>query len=85
MIRFGCDPEWVLDLDMMAFNTLVETVMRLHNQQLLDEAYTARLVAHDEGKNFNKHLKSLKKLAGVAMKQDGDAMIADLSRAGNMR
>ena len=70
---------------MMAFDALVETVMRLHNQQLFDEAYTARLVAHDDGKKFDKHLKDLKKLAGVAAKSDGDAMIADLSRAGNMR
>ena len=85
LIRYGCDPEWMLDLDMLAFNSLVETAMRLHSQQLLDDAYTARLVAHDDGKVFKEHIDSLKKLAGVNEKQDGNALVSDLSRAGNLR
>lgn len=81
LIRFGCDPEWVLNLDMLAFNQLAETAMRLHHKQQLDETYQARLAAQDDGKVYKKHMDGLQKLCRTGSAEpDGDTLISDLSR-----
>ena len=83
LIRFGCDPNWLLDLDMLAFSSLSDTAMRLDAQQQVDVAYRDRLVAHDDGKGFSKYLKGLQKQAGKNG-SDGDDLISDLTQMGAM-
>ena len=83
LIRFGCDPNWLLDLDMLAFSSLSDTAMRLDAQKQADVAYQDRLVAHDDGKGFSKYLKSLQKQAGKNS-SDGDDLISDLTQMGAM-
>ena len=85
LIRFGCDPNWLLDLDMLAFSSLSETAMRLDFQQQADTAYRDRIVAHDDGKGFSTYLKKLQKQAGGTTGADGDDLISDLSATGAVR
>lgn len=83
LVRFGCNPEWLLDLDMLAFSSLSETAMRLDFQHQADTSYRDRIVAHDDGKGFSKYLKGLQKNAGK-QGPDGDNLISDLSQMGAM-
>ena len=85
LVRFGCNPEWLLDLDMLAFSSLSETAMRLDFQQQADTAYRDRTVAHADIKDFTKYLKGLQKNAGGATGADGDDLISDLSATGATR
>jgi hypothetical protein len=84
LVHYGCDPEWLLNLDVLAFSSLSDTAMRLHNQEQFESAYRDRLIAHDEGKGFKKYMKELQKHLGTDS-NDGDALAADLSRAGNLK
>ena len=83
LIHFGCDPDWLLDLDMLAFSSLSDTAMRLDAQQQVEVAYKDRLVAHDDGKGFGTYLKKLQKQAGRSG-TDGDDLISDLTQMGAM-
>lgn len=58
--------------------------MRLHSQDLFESAYRDRLIAHDEGKGFQKYLKDLQKATG-GRGPDGDDLASDLTRMGAMR
>lgn len=84
LIHYGCDPEWLLNLDMLAFSSLSDTAMRLHNQDQLESAYRDRLIAHDEGKGFTKYLKGLQKAAGQSG-ATGEDLASDLTRMGAMK
>lgn len=84
LIGYGCDPDWLLNLDMLAFSSLADTAMRLHSQEQVETAYRDRLVAHDEGKGFKKYLKRLQKQAGTGG-SDGDSLVSDLTAAGVMK
>lgn len=84
LIHYGCDPEWVLDLDMLAFNALVETAMKLEAKQRYDTAIRDRMIAHDDGKGFKNYLKELSKDADISTTGNADDLVADLSRAGNI-
>lgn len=72
---------------MLAFSSLSDTAMRLYNQDQFESAYRDRLIAHDEGKGFQKYMKGLKKAASITggAGADGDALIADLTRKGAMK
>ena len=85
LVHYGCDPEWLLNLDMLAFSSLSDTAMRLHSQEQFESAYRDRLIAHDEGKNFTKYLKGLQKLIGGGSGPDGDDLASDLTRMGAMK
>lgn len=84
LVRFGCDPDWLLDLDMLAFSSLSDTAMRLHFQKQAEETYRDRLIAHDDGKEFGRYLKRLQKQAGKGV-ADGDDLISDLTQLGAMK
>ena len=81
LIGYGCDPDWLLNLDMLAFSSLADTAMRLHSQEQVETAYRDRLVAHDEGKGFKSYLKKMQKMAGTST-SDGDSLVADLGATG---
>ncbi len=85
MTRSGRDPEWVLNLDILAFGQLAEIEMRLHYQQQLDDTYHARLAAQDDGKLYKKHMEGLQRLCRTGSDMPGgDELIADLSKMGSM-
>jgi hypothetical protein len=88
LIHFGCDPNWLLTLDMLAFSSLSETAMRLDAQKQVDVAYQNRLVAHDDGKGFSKYLKDLQKRTTSGpggASPDGDDLVSDLTQLGAIR
>lgn len=85
LVHFGCDPEWLLNLDMLAFSSLSDSAMRLHFQQQAEDAYRGRMVAQDDAKVFTKYLKELHKGAGSTGGPDGDAMVTDLKSTGAIR
>lgn len=67
---------------MLAFSSLSDTVMRIHNQERVESAYRDRLIAHDDGTNFQKYLKGL---ARQAHGSDGDDLISDLTQTGGLQ
>lgn len=83
----------MLNLDILAFNQLAETAMRLHYRERLEAAVEARMIQHDlkqtkkdqkGGKGYSKHVATLARLAGgEAVEPGGDDLQAALSTGGN--
>jgi hypothetical protein len=73
-----------LNLDMLAFASLSDTAMRLHSREQFETSFRERLVAHDDGKEFQRHMKRLQKMAGSGG-SDGDNLISDLTQLGAMK
>ncbi len=81
LIKFGCDPDWVLDLDFPAFDALVETAMRYDLNQRATTMQEGRMVAHDgDGKACTAHIKELRKAGGTNQAKTGSQLVADLAK-----
>ena len=88
LIHYGCDPEWLLEMDMLAFDALAEIAMKLEAQQRIDDTYQGRLVAHDaDGNKVEAYIKNLQKITGIpsAARKDGDDLVKDLGKIGMMK
>lgn len=61
MIAFGCDPEWLFDLDMLSFEALAQSMARIKAQDNYSDFTEAALAAQGDEKGIKKHSKALKK------------------------
>lgn len=73
----------MLQLDMEAFASLAESMVRVTAQQRIEETYRERLVAHDpDGNKVKEYIKDLQRIAGTEQAKDGDDLLQDLSKLG---
>lgn len=85
LIRFGCDPEWMADLDLHSFNALVESAMRITYAERIEEANATRLAFHADAKVYGKQVKIWEKLSGEEKKGDANDFDAALRGLGMMK
>ena len=75
-----------MDLDLLAFDQLVETSMKVSARERLEDLHGMRLATQDEGKAYKKYITEVQKVANTGGNApDGDDMVSDLAKAGNYK
>lgn len=73
-------------MDLIAFDQLIETDMKLTSRQRLEDLTEGRMIAHGEAKDVKTYQKALQETAGLeGSGADGNDLISDLSKAGNYK
>jgi hypothetical protein len=75
----------MLELDLIAFDQLVETSMKASTLERIENLHGMRLATQDEGKAYTKYLKQLQKEADAGVISDGRDLQNDLAAAGNYK
>jgi hypothetical protein len=61
VVLAGFDVDWVLDLDILSFDSLVGSIYRIQSQEKFEGTWLQRYACQAEQKDFNKAMKPLEK------------------------
>jgi len=78
----GFDIEWVLDLDILSFDSLVGSIHRIQSQTTVERTWLMRAATQAEGKQFKEAIKPFEKAMtdGTNKSQPGTKSAKDFIR-----
>ena len=78
-VTSGFDMEWVINLDMQSFDSLINSLHRQQNSDMLRSIFAAR-IAQAEEKEYKKAVKSLQKEISATDSNDAQAFNRSFGR-----